>query len=283
MMKFKTYELHINPKHKRGVVVDEISHKNPYDYKQVHRHNYYEVLLFSSENRGEQIIDFKSYDIRKNAVYIIKPKQIHLMKNEAGENGFSIQFTEEFLKVNFSSLKQIGLLQKKTVIPLEKAVYDEFLVLSKKALSNFSNESKLSHQKVVNYIGLILLEILEVLLKTQDCENVENNNISQHFISLVQKEIRTTRKVQEYADLLNTSANKLNNSIRERLGKSPKEIIQEYLLLEVKRLMVVNELSHKEISFYLNFDSQNSYNRFVTKCTNQTPSELKNSLIEFHK
>lgn len=282
-MKFKTHELHINSKYKKGVVIDEISHNNPYDFRQIHRHNYYEILLFSNENGGEQIIDFENYKIKTNTVYIIKPKQIHLMKNIVGENGFSIQFTEEFFKVNFSSLEGIELLQKATVLALKDLAYNKLLSLSKRTLSCFSNESELSHRKVINYIGLILIEILEVILKQQDNENIKQNNLSQNFTSLVQKEIRTIRNVQEYANLLNISTNKLNTEIRERLGKSPKEVIQEYLLLEIKRLMVVNELSHKEISFYLNFDSQNSYNRFISNCTNQTPTELKNSLNEFHK
>lgn len=282
-MKFKTHELNINSKHKKGIVIDEISHNNPYDFKQVHRHNYYEILLFSNENGGEQIIDFENYKIRKNIIYIIKPKQIHLMKNRVGENGFSIQFTEEFLKMNFSSLERIELLQNKTALSLTDFSYDELVNFSRKALFYFSNESILSHQKVINYIGLILTEILVTILKTQDCKHIKHNNISRNFMSLVKKEIRTTRNVQEYSDLLNISTNKLNNNIREGLGKSPKEIIQEYLLLEIKRLMVVNELSHKEISFYLNFDSQNSYNKFISKYTSQTPSKLKNSLIDFHK
>lgn len=185
--------------------------------------------------------------------------------------------------MNFSSLEGIELLQKATVLALKDLAYNELLSLSKRALSCFSNESKLSNKKVTNYIGLILIEILEEILKQQDSENIKQNNLSQDFTSLVQKEIRTIRNVQEYANLLNISTNKLNNEIRQRLGKSPKEVIQEYLLLEIKRLMVVNELSHKEISFYLNFDSQNSYNRFISNYTKQTPTELKNSLNEFHK
>lgn len=282
-MKFKTHELHINSKYKKGVVIDEISHNNPYDFKQIHRHNYYEILLFSNENDGEQIIDFENYEIKTNTVYIIKPKQIHLMNNKAGENGFSIQFTEEFLKMNFSSLERVELLQKAAVLTFKDLAYNELLNLSQRALFCFSNESKLSHRRVINYIGLILIEILEEILKQEDSENIKQNNLSQNFTSLVQKEIRTIRSVQGYANLLNVSTNKLNKEIRNRLGKSPKEVIQEYLLLEIKRLLVVNELSHKEISFYLNFDSQNSYNRFISNCTNQTPTELKNSLNDFHK
>jgi len=284
-MKFKTHELSINLKYKKGVVVDKISHVNPYDFKQIHRHNYYEILIFFTENNGEQIIDFKNYKLREKSIYIINPGQIHLMKNNPDENGISIQFTEEFLNMNFSSFRGewIESLQKHTELFLTDSRHSELLNLSKKLLINFENENALSFQKVINYISLMLSEILELIMETNELDNFKQNSVSQKFVSLVQKEIRTKRNVQEYATLINISTNKLNTKVREGLGKSPKEIIQEYLLLEIKRLIVINEFSHKEISCTLNFDSQNSYNRFINKYTNKTPSELKKELIEIHK
>lgn len=283
ILKFKTHELHINPNYQKGVVVDKISHINPYDFRQIHRHNYYEILFFSEGNGGEQIIDFQNYHIKRNSVYIIKPNQIHLLKNKTDENGISIQFTEEFLKIHFSFIVEIELLQKATELVLNDIRCTQLLSLTESALTNFRNESALSHKKVIHCIGLILIEILEEILQESTVKNIIHNSISQCFTSMVQREIRSIRNVQEYAQLLNISTNKLNNEIRNSLGKSPKEVIQEHLLLEIKRLLVVNELSHKEISYYLNFDSQNSYNRFISTQTNMTPTELKIHLNEFHK
>ncbi|PKV50094.1 AraC-like DNA-binding protein [Aquimarina sp. MAR_2010_214] len=284
-MKFKTHQLDINRKYNNGIVVDRLSHDNPYDSNQVHRHNYYEILFFFNANGGEQKIDFKDYKIKSKTIYTIAPGQIHLLKRNPNENGISIQFSKEFLLLNFSAahLEWMDLLQKYTELTLTNSKYDELFVLTQKLLLVFDSRDEFSFQKITNYFSLILIEILEFINQEYQDDVNQQNNTALQFISLVQKHFRKKRMVKEYALLMNISINKLTKEIGNSFGKSPKEIIQEHLLLEIKRLLAVNELSHKEISYLLNFDSQNSYNRFITNHTKHTPSELKKELAEIHK
>ncbi|WP_109852010.1 AraC family transcriptional regulator [Aquimarina sp. AU58] len=284
-MKFKTHQLDINRKYNKGIVVDMLSHDNPYDANQIHRHNYYEILFFFNANGGEQKIDFKDYRIKGKTMYTIAPGQIHLLKRNPDENGISIQFSKEFLLLNFSSihLEWMNLLQNYTELILTNSKYEELFVLTQKLLVVFESGNELSFQKVLNYVSLILIETHEFINQEYQDDVNHQNNIVLQFTSLVQKHFRNKRMVKEYAVLMNISTNKLTKEIGNCLGKSPKEIIQEYLLLEIKRLLAVNELSHKEISYQLNFDSQNSYNRFINNYTKLTPSELKKKLVEIHK
>lgn len=284
-MKFRAHHLHINTKHDKGIVIDKISHNNPYDHSQIHRHNYHEILFFFNGNGGEQKIDFVDYKIKKQAIYIIASGQIHLLKKKPEENGISIQFSEEFLSVNFASLQWewMELFQNHSELVLNDSTFNELSGLSQKLLAAFENKTAMSFQKIVNYIGLILIELFEFANKEQQSDVPNQHSIALQFASLVQKHFRDKRNVKDYASILNISTNKLTIKVGDCFGKTPKEFIQNTLLLEVKRLLVVNELSHKEISHQLNFDSQNSYNRFITNHTGQTPSELKKALIEIHK
>ncbi len=45
------------------VNIESISHINPYDFKEFHRHNYYEILVFE-KGGGCQQIDFNGIQIR---------------------------------------------------------------------------------------------------------------------------------------------------------------------------------------------------------------------------
>ncbi|MBL6445989.1 helix-turn-helix domain-containing protein [Fulvivirga sp. 29W222] len=281
-MEFKTHRLDINAKNFNGIIVDKIPHENPYDFTKIHRHDYYEILLFTEGAGGEQIIDFVKYKTREKTLYTISPGQVHLLKR-AGENGFSIQFTKEFLQLNLPSAHHewINALQSHPEIATSKESYDRLHGLIIDLLSVFEERTELSFHKVVSYFSLVLIEVFELV---NDQPGFRKDTApAMQFIALVQAHFKTQRNVQYYADTMGISASKLNTEIVHSLGKSPKQIIQEHLLIEIKRLLTVNELSHKEISFDLNFDSQNSYNRFIKVNTGKTPSELKQELIEIHK
>jgi len=77
--------------------VENIDYVNPYDYKSLHRHSYFELLLFDRGYGGKQIIDFNEYNIESETLYVIVPGQVHLMKRSFHENGMLIQFTKEYL------------------------------------------------------------------------------------------------------------------------------------------------------------------------------------------
>lgn len=284
-MKFKTHELHINTKFNQGIVVDKISHIPPYDFTQTHRHNYYEMLLFVKGAGGIQIIDFDSYTVKDKTLYTIAPGQIHLLRNKPEAHGISIQFTEEFLQLNFSPLHKewVNLIKNYTELTFSPAVFDHLLLLAETLHKAFDSKSSLAYHKTANYISLLLIEVFEFINQTPQYQTSKPDNIALQFVALMQKNFRQTRGVQTYADLMNLSTSRLTKHLKQSLGKSPKELIQGYLLLEIKRLLAADELSHKEISYQLNFDSQNSYNRFIRKHTACTPSELRSRLAEIHK
>ncbi len=284
-MQLKTHELDINPKFHKGIVVDTIAHKNPYDAQQVHRHNYYEILIFKKANGGTQIIDFNSFEIKESAYYMVHPGQIHLIKNLLVKEGISIQFTKEFITLNFTAQEQdwIQGLQGYSEVLCSKNRFHTIAQLSETLHAVFEEKSQYGFDKVLSYFRLLLIEFLESSTDSRKEMKGNSNSIGSHFVAMVQEHFREIRNVQDYAKRMHMSPQKLNASLKKGLGKSAKDIIQAQLLLEIKRLLLVGELTHKEIFIHLNFDSQNSYNRFIDKQTGLTPTKLKDQLIQNHK
>ena len=107
--------------------IELISHTNSYDYKAIHRHNYYEILFFTTDG-GYQTIDFKKYPIHSNSCYIVKPRQVHLIKREDQADGLLVQFTETMI---FSDVL------KKSLSVLNR-LYDQPIIFEhNKALTDF--------------------------------------------------------------------------------------------------------------------------------------------------
>jgi AraC-like DNA-binding protein len=87
--------------------------------------------------------------------------------------------------------------------------------------------------------------------------------------------IKATRSVQYYADHLNVTRKKLNQATQKFLGKSAKKVIEERVVLEVKRLLLYTTCTVKEIGFSLGFTDPTNFNKFFKKHTQITPAQYR--------
>jgi len=74
---------------------------------------------------------------------------------------------------------------------------------------------------------------------------------------------------------MSVSERKLNKSTQFVLGKSPKEIIDERVILEAKRLLAHTANSIKEVGFELGFDEPTNFIKFFKKHVEKTPIEFR--------
>ena len=261
-----------------GFKVNEISYENPYDYSVVHRHTYFEIFLFDSGFGGEQMIDFNKYEIEDKTLFIVVPGQVHRLNRKENENGLIIQFTQEFLntQITTSSIDALFALKTNPISKLSNADY-ETLKTSFIHLLNLENSNEAyKAEKIRHYFAFTIFQILGTIVgKTTD---VRKDSITLNFLLLAEKNFIKERTVGNYAQQLNIAVSKLNYVIKKDLGKTPSEIIQELLSIEIQRLIFLEHMSHKEISFHLNFDSASSYNRFVKKHLGCNPKEVIKSL-----
>ena len=73
---------------------------------------------------------------------------------------------------------------------------------------------------------------------------------------------------------------RLGQATTKILGKTPKEIINDRILLEAKRLLVHTQLSIKEIGQDLGFDDPAYFVRYFKKNSALTPVEFRESYLK---
>jgi AraC-like DNA-binding protein len=83
--------------------------------------------------------------------------------------------------------------------------------------------------------------------------------------------------VSGYALEMNVSEKRLTNATTKTIGKSPKTIIDERVMLEAKRLLIHTNLSMKEIGYDLGFEDPTYFIKYFRKHTNKTPIEFRES------
>lgn len=125
----------------------------------------------------------------------------------------------------------------------------------------------------------------EALAKAQDFINVEltresnlqgrSSELYNQFISQVNNFCRTYSDVHFYADQLNVSSRYLAQVTRRISGKTPKAIIDEYIVKEIERELSTTTHTVQEIANTFGFSSQAHLTKFFKKMKGVTPSAFR--------
>lgn len=125
----------------------------------------------------------------------------------------------------------------------------------------------------------------EALAMAQDFINVElvregnlqgrSSELYNQFISQVVNFCRTYSDVHFYADQLNVSSRYLAQVTRRISGKTPKNIIDEYIVKEIERELSTTTHTVQEIANDFGFSSQAHLSKFFKKMTGVTPSAFR--------
>ena len=125
----------------------------------------------------------------------------------------------------------------------------------------------------------------EALTMAQDFINVEwarernlqgrSSDLYSQFISQVVNYCRTYSDVHFYADQLNVSSRYLAQVTRRISGKTPKNIIDEYIVKEIERELTTTTHTVQEIANSFGFSSQAHLTKFFKKMNGTTPSMFR--------
>lgn len=99
-----------------------------------------------------------------------------------------------------------------------------------------------------------------------------SSELYNEFISQVVNFCRTYSDVHFYADQLNVSSRYLAQVTRRISGKTPKAIIDEYVIKEIERQLTMTSKTVQEIANEFGFSSQAHLTKFFKKLRGDTPS-----------
>jgi AraC family transcriptional regulator, transcriptional activator of pobA len=132
-----------------------------------------------------------------------------------------------------------------------------------------------------NYIHILLLRIRDIYrprAKKIGQNATRSMKIANQFKHLVEKNFIETREVQQYAEQLHITPKHLSEVVKTATGKSPRDIINDMLLLEAKVLLGSSDKTITEVAHQLRFEDQSHFHRFIKQHTGCTPVQLRQKL-----
>lgn len=95
------------------------------------------------------------------------------------------------------------------------------------------------------------------------------------FLNVLNANFKREREVRFYADRLCVTAKHLSHVVKEVVGKSALDIIEEYVITESKALLLSTNMSIQQIGENLNFPSLSVFGKYFRRITGISPSEYR--------
>lgn len=240
---------------------------------------FYFIMIWVTDGILEYYVDQHLCRIEKNNLIYIAPDQIHHFNTLDGFKGEMISFTEDFipqsaffpvLHIFNNAYAKVKNIQSREVLIKVQTLFRSISEELKKEQDEFQ------HSLLFNmlYNLILFIERGKVIHQIADIANKDFQDIMA-FKSLVAKNYREHFNVQKYAEILNTSSQRLAQISATTLGKTPKEYIMEYVLTEARRLLNYTNESIKEISFALGFDEPTNFTKYFKKHAGISPSAYR--------
>ncbi len=231
-------------------------------------------------------IRLRDYEIRRGSYLLIgtndpffiaeKSDDFRIDVVRAGDSIFDLSY-DDVLKQRLEKL----IIQKPTNIISNKKlmmfhIIHSYLKVMIKERNDFYRD-----MIVFEYIKIFLYEACHILDDTQSegTPKSKERNITSHFFHLIENHYKENRKVESYAEAIGISAKHLAYVIKKTTGKYPSEWLENYVLLESKKLLRNTDLSVQEISYDLNFSTPSHFGKFFKSQTGMTPKKFRDSTL----
>lgn len=249
-----------------------------------HRTGFYHILWFQ-KGSPTHLVDFNPVKIKAGTMLFLNKDIVHRFDPNGNFDGKAILFTDSFFcktqadtkflrsSILFNDLFSVCQLQTQKTSTLFTEFFQQM-------------ETELAYHKDTYQSDILQNHLHNLLLHSERERRKQNFTGAKKgadldylilFKDLLDNQYHKQKLVSHYAEQIRVTEKRLNQATSKILDKSPKQMIDERIMLEAKRLLVYTNESVKEIGFELGFDEPTNFIKYFRKHHHSTPVEFRES------
>jgi AraC family transcriptional regulator, transcriptional activator of pobA len=220
--------------------------------------------------------------LKPNDLVIVPENFLYASSNVRDCQGYCIHFKTEFiqplLKGSLSEEFPFFDLEAEHIINVSENESQRLQEAFRNIINEYNRFSPERDFILRNYVHILLLMMREIYrphAKKINEAATRSMRITNQFKHLLEKNFLEWRSVKRYASQLNITPKYLSEAVKDTTGKSPRDLINDVILLESKVLLGSTDKSISEIAHYLQFEDQSHFSRFIRQHTGRTPSDWR--------
>lgn len=247
-----------------------------------HRTGFYHIIWFQ-EGNPTHLVDFNPIKIKPNTLLFLNKDIVQKFDSKTKFSGKAILFTDSFFcktendtkflrnNILFNDLFSISQIQAQNQSKL-------FADLFQQMTDELQNDKDNSQADILQNLLHNLLLHSERERRKQNFTEIKKSvdlDCVMLFKDLLEISYKSQKQVNYYAKQIIITEKRLNQATTKVLGKTSKEIINDRVLLEAKRILAHTTESVKEIAFHLGFEEPTNFIKYFKKHCTITPIEFR--------
>ena len=272
----------------------------------------YGAILICRKGKARLNVNYKDWELYEGAVITLFPNDVVELKvdgdckspqTENGdcrspetENGdckspqTANSFQVEILKYNPSLLREASLQLEQTVYsslredrcrqdtPVVTNIINGMFSLLKVYFDQ--SECTCISQLVLCQLKAFFIGFHEYLQRNpqyrpDEVKSYRVRELFNRFMMLLERDYKISRDVNYYAEQMNISSKYLTNIVNQVTGHTPKTIIDQYVILQLKLHLKRSTQSIKEMAWEFHFADVSFFCRYFKKHTGLTPQQIR--------
>lgn len=245
-----------------------------------HKHDFYLIILFT-QGTGKHYIDFEEYPIHEGAMFFLKPGQVHSWELSEDIEGYILFHDKDFLLLSPETERDIYQILAHSLShpPIYSIPNPENIIhLYKKMLEEATSNLSFKRSYIMHLLGQMYIQLGRLISLESNNNNVVKNDYIRNLELLIDKHYKQWKTPSDYSSQLNISTAHLNSLSQNAFGKSTRQLINDRIILEAKRLLTYSNLQIKQIGDELNFNDISYFIRFFRKQTGLTPEKFRKNI-----
>mgnify|MGYP002679033896 FL=1 len=243
----------------------------------------YGAILICRKGKARLQVNYKDWQLYDGAVITVFPNDVVKLRVEE-------TFQVEMLKYNPSLLREASLQLEQTVYsslredrcrqdtPVVTNIINGMFALLKVYFDQ--SECTCISQLVLCQLKAFFIGFHEYLQRNpqyrpDEVKSYRVRELFNRFMMLLEKDYKISRDVNYYAEQMNISSKYLTNIVNLVTGHTPKTIIDQYVILQLKMHLKRTTQSIKEMAWEFHFADVSFFCRYFKKHTGLTPQQIR--------
>ncbi len=257
---------------------------SPEHFRRSQRPTFY-LLLAVTRGRTRHRLDFTALPARPGTWLLVRPGQVQRFDFRRPWDGLLVVFRPELLPPSGGAAgagwRDIAARVARLRSPVALSPADHRLCCA--AVRRIARDARRAESTDDRNV-LMLHELCALLLRIELAARrvvppPRADSAARHaseLADLVERELGGRRQVGWYARRLGVSARTLNRATERVAGRTVKQLVDERIVLEAKRLLVHTSLAVDAVAERLGFDDPSNFVKYFRRLAGTTPSALRN-------
>jgi len=252
----------------------------------VHRHAQHLQIHFIDSGDTHFHIDDKVFHVSGPSLFLTPPAIPHSFTTEQDVTGHVLTIHQSLIwqlfAQNPNQQHDLGLTQgvclaESAIASEQQPIWHQIKQLWLDLSVEWDNDFSQRSLALQNFVSLMLINIIRLNKEQVHSSVISNDDIRvyKRFSSEVEEQYKSSMTVPLYASKIGVSESRLNQICQRVSQSSPKQIIRERRIQEIKRMLTFTQLSITEISFEMGFSNPAYFSRFCKKELGVTPLDYR--------